>query len=211
LNPSNYNGSFPVTVVNSNTLTYVVTNYDYLPSSEFPIPVAGTPVQAAPPRGMGQLVKVVSISGNVLTLDQPMYYGFSTSHVAQLAKAAYDPEYWNPQRMCGLEDFTVTQTFASGGTELISMQTCDSCWVKNVVSTNNAGDCHVQLNFSYRCEIRDSTFAYGHMYGGGEAYGVACYNSSCNNLVAIITATLPIQTLRAAARRMTWMPTACIP
>jgi len=37
--------------------------------------------------------------------------------------------------------------------------------------------------FSYRCEMRDSTFRYSHLYNGGQGYGVGLYDVSTKCLV----------------------------
>lgn len=134
-------------------------------------------------RGLGQIVRVVSKTSNQVTLETPLLYGFRVSQNAQLAQAAYNPETGSPKIKCGIEDLKLTATYSASNGHMITMLVCDSCWIKNVVSQNAAGGCHVMMQFSYRCEIRDSYFTSCRLASAGQGYGVALYHVSSNCLV----------------------------
>ena len=102
---------------------------------------------------------------------------------AQLAQAAYNPESGAPKYQCGIEDLRLTATYSGKDKHMIVMQVCDSCWVKNVHTENAAGGSHVMVQFSYRCEIRDSLFSKTRLNTGGQGYGVALYHVSSGCLV----------------------------
>lgn len=134
-------------------------------------------------RGLGQLVKVISKTSTQVSIEMPLFYGFKVARTAQLAQAAYNPTTGAPKYQCGIEDLKLTATYGSGDAHMISMIVCDSCWIKNVDSYNSAGGCHVMVQFSYRCEIRDSYFHQSHTYAAGQGYGVALYHVSTGCLV----------------------------
>jgi hypothetical protein len=135
------------------------------------------------PRGLGQLVRITGISSNQVTVEIPLYYGFQVGRSAQLAKAAYDPMFSAPKFQCGLEDLKLTATYSNADAHMIKMEFCDSCWIKNVESYNSAGGAHVFVDFSYRCEIRDSYFHVGQLNMAGQGYGVALYHVSSACLI----------------------------
>ncbi len=145
------------------------------------------------PRGLGQLVLVTSVQRNALgdaqvNFEIPLYYGFEVAYQAQLAMAGYDAESEVPLAECGIEDLGLEGKHAMGWSKghaghLIRMDSCRSCWVKNVDCYNVPKNCHLWASFCYRLEIRDSYFHDSHGYEGGEAYGIAFYNVTCASLV----------------------------
>jgi hypothetical protein len=132
------------------------------------------------PRGLGQMVKVVSKTSNQIAVEMPLYYGFRVAQTAQLAQPAI---IGSARYQCGIEDLRLTATYTSSNGHMITMMGCDNCWVKNVQSENAAGGCHVMMHFCYRCEIRDSYFSDCHIRTAGQAYGVALYHVSTGCLV----------------------------
>ncbi len=134
-------------------------------------------------RGLAQLVKVIEVKGNTVRIERPLYFSWSTKFQAQLAEAGYDAASFAPRSRCGIEDLRLEQTFSNSDTHMIRMENCDSCWIRNVDSYNVAGLDHLILQFSYGCEVRDSSFRFSHLYGPGQAYGVALYDVSSACLV----------------------------
>jgi hypothetical protein len=135
------------------------------------------------PRGLGQLVLVKGISSNQITVEIPLYYGFKVSQSAQLAQAVYNPMAAAPKYQNGIEDMKLTATYSSPNAHMIQMELCDSCWIKNIESYNSAGGAHVYVDFSYRCEIRDSYFHSSQLNMAGQGYGVALYHVSTACLI----------------------------
>jgi hypothetical protein len=133
-------------------------------------------------RAMSQITKITAVSGSTLSIDPPLYHAYS---------AAQTPQVWKLSQgssvtvNAGLEDLAVVRVSPTGteGYSNIKMVTCVACWVKNVES-KLAQFRHVDLDRSFRCEIRDSFFNDGmHWDIGGFAYGVTAGNRSTANLV----------------------------
>jgi hypothetical protein len=145
------------------------------------------------PRGLGQIVKVTGTkqlgpSDYQVDFELPLAYAFDTAHEAQLAMAGYDAETEAPLVGCGIEDLTLEGRHAVGWSRGVSghfirMDSCLECWVRNIEGDNVPANCHVWASFCYRLEVRDSHFHDSHAYGGGEAYGVALYNTTTASLV----------------------------
>jgi hypothetical protein len=133
-------------------------------------------------RGMAQLVRVVAINGNTVTLEIPLYYGWQQGQTAMFWESIYDPPNQNPIVKAGIENLTLKGNFTAD-CYMIKMQMADSCWVKNIESNTTPGLPHVYTIYSYRCEIRDSYFHDSNLFGGGEGYGVAVYNNCSAILV----------------------------
>src|SRR5439155_19015149 len=112
----------------------------------------------------------------------PLHYTFQVSRDAKLTESAYDPSFSHPRMRCGVEDIWLEHTGGTGD-NMIKFENCDQCWIKNIVSTNVTHNCHVQTYYSYRCEVRDSTFWGSQYYGAGGGYGVALYYDSTGFLV----------------------------
>ncbi len=134
-------------------------------------------------RGLGQMIKVAAITLTNITTELPLHFPWSADLTAQIAQAGYNPVSTTPRYQCGIEDLRLEQTFANSDTHMIRMENCDNCWIRNVESYNVAGLDHVFMEFSYRCEVRDSHFRKSHFYGPGQGYGVALYDVSCACLI----------------------------
>lgn len=130
-------------------------------------------------RGIGQTVKVVSKTGNTVTLETPLYLDYPLVGQPQIAQSGYNAELYTPRRGCGIEDLTLDFVYTNGGANAIQMENCDGCWIKNVTATNCPGRCHVWACWSYRCEVFNSSFMGSHLFGSGQGYGVALYHCSC--------------------------------
>lgn len=134
-------------------------------------------------RGMGQIGKVVSKTASTVTFEVPMYHPWSTALSAQIAQAGYNPTASVPRRLCGLENLILEATGTAGDNHMVRMENCDSCWIKNCEIANIAGGIAVKMDFSYRCEVRDSYIHDSHLQGAGQGYGVGLYSVSCGVLV----------------------------
>ena len=133
-------------------------------------------------RSLSQITKVTTINGTTLTIDPPLYHSYSS---------AQDPEVWKLNQgnsmttFAGVEDLTLERVSPTGyeGYSNFKFVASAYCWIKNVES-KTAQFRHVDLDRSFRCEIRDSYFNDGmHHSTGGFAYGVVCGNRSTDNLV----------------------------
>lgn len=137
-------------------------------------------------RGLGQLNKVTSIEGTgpyTINLEIPLYYGFKTASTAQIAEAGYDPTAYTMRYQCGIEDLKLTATYTNGDAQMIKMENCSNCWIKNIESYNSPGGSHISTAFCYRLEIRDSYFHDSHVYGAGQGYGISLYHVTGASLI----------------------------
>ncbi|HVU15379.1 MAG TPA: glycosyl hydrolase family 28-related protein [Candidatus Didemnitutus sp.] len=135
-------------------------------------------------RCLSQITKVTSVSGSgpyTLGISPGLYHAYA---------AAQTPQVWKLNQgiamteYAGLENLSVDRIapIAQNGYSNIKMVACAYCWVKNVESTF-AIFRHVDLDRSFRCEIRDSLFDNGYYHEvGGYAYGVVCANRSTDIL-----------------------------
>jgi hypothetical protein len=137
----------------------------------------------AGPRGLAQLNRVVAKTGTTITVETPLYYGWRVAQRAQIWQPGYDPSQGNHMYQCGIENLKLVAAYAATDAQMIKMESCDSCWIKNVETANVAGGAHIQTNFCYRCEIRDSYSHDSHSYDSGQGYGVALYNVTSGTLV----------------------------
>ncbi|MCF8357568.1 MAG: T9SS type A sorting domain-containing protein [Prolixibacteraceae bacterium] len=121
----------------------------------------------------GQMIKVVEINGNQLTLEHQLYYGFSPEYNVRV----------KPAKMitgAGLENLKVIR-LDDGNDYNLRFYYASNCWIRNIEgSYSDRG--HVEILFSSHIEIRDSYFHHAYDYGGGgHGYGVnlADHPSDC--------------------------------
>ncbi len=130
-------------------------------------------------RSLSQLTRITAVNGNSLSIDPGLYHTYT---------AAQRPQVWEVTGVtanAGVEDLSIERVSPTGfeGYSNIKMVGCAFCWVKNVES-KLAQFRHVDLDRSFRCEIRESYFNDGMHWGtGGFAYGVVAANRSSANLV----------------------------
>jgi hypothetical protein len=148
------------------------------------------------PRSQGQIMEVVSKSGNTLTISTPIHLGF---------KLAFSPQVFKPTgpatpsgntvKYAGLENLYVT----GGQNDQIHMLNCAYCWVKNVESDGTVSapssdgtagpgygikGAHIQIDQSFRVVIRDSYFHHAtHVVQGGGAYGISISTHTSDSLI----------------------------
>jgi hypothetical protein len=129
-------------------------------------------------RVRGQILEVTSVSGtNPITVafNPPLYTNYGTA-------SGTGPGYATPfgaanggapdVKDAGLENLQIyaNGTGVGNGMSSIVITECAYCWVQGIESNYTDAD-HVDLEFCFRCEIRDSYFsnAYTHGAGGSDA------------------------------------------
>ena len=149
-------------------------------------------------RSTMQMTEVTAISGNTLTLKDPLYLDFPLSLVSQVYKAvpANTSSSNLGTRWVGLEDIAV-----AGGNNLwgfpggsIALSYAAYSWVKNVEADGErvTGDpsrpgkygYNIGVGRCYRCVVRES-YAHGsaEITPGGHAYGIVVASGSSANLI----------------------------
>jgi concanavalin A-like lectin/glucanase superfamily protein/Big-like domain-containing protein len=121
-------------------------------------------------RSQQQMVSVVSVSGNQVTISPGL-------HMPNW-RSARQPQVWwwgDSAEMNGIEDLTLDHT---NGTETsgIGFRNAHGAWVKNVTSLNSNRN-HVWLYRSARIEVRNSYF-YGTKNAATLSYGVESFMTS---------------------------------
>lgn len=135
-------------------------------------------------RCLSQITTIKSITGSgpyILGIDPPLHHGFSLSQ---------SPEIWELNqgtsitRSGGVEDLRVIRVspLNQNGYSNFKFLNAAYCWLKNVQSLDTIF-WHVDLDRTFRCEIRDSLFSGGVYRTGGFAYGVVCGNRTTAALV----------------------------
>ena len=117
-------------------------------------------------RVRGQIVEVASVSGSTVGIKPPLYtaYGVAPGTGPALATPFRASAKW-----AGVEDLQVYANNTGYQTNFALTQ-CAYCWIKGVEGNYADGD-HVEVQFSYRGEVRDSYFsnAYVHSPGSTDA------------------------------------------
>lgn len=130
-------------------------------------------------RALSQMTMVTAVSGQNLTIDPPLYHAYAQAQRPQVWKLTAVTGY------AGVEDLQIERVSPTGfeGYSNFKLIACAYCWVKNVES-KMAQFRHVDLDRSFRSEVRDSYFNDGMNHGtGGFAYGVVAANRSTDNLI----------------------------
>jgi hypothetical protein len=133
-------------------------------------------------RSLSQMSKVVGVSGLTLSIAPPLYHSYSATQRPQVWKVNQGTAMTT---YAGIEDLYIERVSPTGteGYSNFKFLTCAYCWVRNVES-KVAQFRHVDLDRSFRCEVRDSYFNDGMHWGvGGFAYGVVAAGRSTANLV----------------------------
>lgn len=133
-------------------------------------------------RALSQITRVTAVNGLTLSIDPPLYHGYSS---------AQQPQVWKLNQgtllttYAGIEELQIERVSPTGweGYSNVKLVGCAYCWVRNVES-RMAQFRHVDLDRTFRSEIRDSYFYDGMHHGtGGFAYGVVASNRSTDNLI----------------------------
>jgi hypothetical protein len=107
-------------------------------------------------RTLTQFVRVTGISGNSVTFTPAIYSSYWA--------ASQNPQaYWwgsgtsQTVYLSGMENLKVNRVAGGNGVNNLSIGPADSCWIKNVWSTQCESS-HVRTGWTLNCEIRDSYF-----------------------------------------------------
>lgn len=133
-------------------------------------------------RALSQMTMVTAVNGQTLTIDPPLYHAYASAQRPQVWRLASGSAI---TKFAGVEDLQIERVSPTGweGYSNFKLVGCAYCWVKNVES-RMAQFRHVDLDRSFRSEIRDNAFLDGMNHGtGGFAYGVVASNRSTDNLV----------------------------
>jgi hypothetical protein len=138
-------------------------------------------------RAQGQIVRVVAVNGNQVTIAPGLYM--------PNWRASQSPGAWwptSPIKNAGLENLSVDNTNNTAAQDAIWMDNAMNCWVKGVRSVNaNRND--VWLLIAYGNVVRDNYFYGGHG-AASQSYGVEWYPGSDdlveNNIFQHVTAPL---------------------
>jgi hypothetical protein len=105
----------------------------------------------------GQIVAVLAVSGNVVTIAPALYSAYTHDAVGVPFEMAAS--------YAGVEDLQVRANSTGYGTNFL-LDMCAFCWVRGVESNYADGD-HVTLQWGYRDEVRDSYFSNAYLHGPG--------------------------------------------
>lgn len=138
---------------------------------------------------MQQIAQITSFasgtggSGTVANISRPWYYTPYTSAVtnANGQSGSSEPSGAKyrvvtfPTQKAGYEYFHVTATGDIGAAPILYLQGCLYCWVKGVETQNtgsSSGGAHIEFDWSYGGEVRDSYLHDQRSGASGSGYGV---------------------------------------
>jgi hypothetical protein len=135
-------------------------------------------------RPVGQVLEISTINANTLTFTTPLHATFEvalTAHVVRLSDSSGGQQV-DAVKYSGIEDLAVSYGEGGDGGGNIHLFATAYCWVKNVESSNSMGH-SVNLDGTFRCEVRDS---YIHTTvdpnPGGNGYGIGVNQYASDNL-----------------------------
>lgn len=122
----------------------------------------------------------VTVSGNTLTLNRPLYYTFKSNLNPVFRSATFGTKY------SGIENLRINGYADIGGNPFVSFDGALYCWVKNI-ETYNGGSSgkgnHVTISWSHGIEVRDSYFHKGRNSGSDTNYGIAILFSNSDHKI----------------------------
>ena len=119
-----------------------------------------------PSKLMEQVDEVTAVSGNVVTLQRPLYFDYTTTpqvYVLPMIESV------------GLENLRVVGTAASGTAltfKNINIEACAHCWVHNVESDSAVDKANVYLSDTYGNEISNNFLNDGFNHDSGADYSL---------------------------------------
>ena len=133
-----------------------------------------------------QIVQVTGINsgtggpGSVVAISKPLYYPPYTAAVTTQGQTEPAGAKYNtigfPTQKAGIENLRIDGSHSDiGANQIVLFQGCLYCWVKSAetfVTGSNSGSAHVELDFSYGNEIRDSYLHDQRSGASGSGYGV---------------------------------------
>jgi hypothetical protein len=136
-------------------------------------------------RPVGQILEVAEVSGTTVRFTTPLHIAFDRSHQAQLVRfsAGTDGPVAPLVKRSGVEDLYVYGGEGGDDGGNVKLTAAAYSWVKNVES-DYAGGTSVNLDGTFRCEVRDS---YVHdtpaPRPGGGGYGIGVNYHASDNLI----------------------------
>ena len=138
---------------------------------------------------MQQIVQVTGFvsgsggSGTVVSLSRPLYYTPYTAAVTNANGQSGSSEpagskyrIWTPATTkAGYEYFNLTATSDIGSTPMVDFQGCLYCWAKGLEvqdTGSSSGSAHIEFDWSYGGEVRDSYLHDQRSGASGSGYGV---------------------------------------
>ena len=116
---------------------------------------------------VGQMVKIVAINGNTLTIDPPLHIDYSSGANPRIRPIRYIEQV-------GIEDLHIKRlSSGSEGESNITLSMATDCWIRRIESEWSE-KYHLAVNQSLYLEIRDSYIHHAYYRGdGGQGYGVS--------------------------------------
>ena len=124
---------------------------------------------------VGEIVKIVSVDGNELTLEKPLNHGYEAARKPQIRRTGMVTN-------AGIERLHLKRLDPGPG-QMILLYNAANVWVREVESEFVLNS-HVLGIATYQCEIRDNYFHEAWGYDrGGQGYGVNLERHTTNCLV----------------------------
>lgn len=124
-----------------------------------------------------QIVKIIKINGNEISLEQPLHLDFSTANNPTLVKI-------NPIKNVGIESLKIKRMDAtSNQTSNIFFNYAVNCWIKGI-EFENCNYAHITLQSSANITVSGNYLHDAFDYGsGGKAYGVVLQFGASDNFI----------------------------
>jgi hypothetical protein len=115
---------------------------------------------------LGQVIEITEITGNVLTLADPLNHNYPLSRNPFIKKL-------NPVKAAGIECLKITREDATTDqTDNIKVNYAFNCVIRNV-EIENSNFAHIGISSSAHIQIEGCYLHHAHAYGGGgQGYGV---------------------------------------
>ena len=116
---------------------------------------------------VGQMVKIIAVNGNTLTIDPPLHIDYSASANPRIRPIRYIEQV-------GIEDLHIKRlSSGSEGESNIAITMATDCWIRRIESEWSE-KYHFSVAQSLYLEIRDSYIHHAYYRGdGGQGYGVS--------------------------------------
>jgi hypothetical protein len=136
-------------------------------------------------RPIGEMVQVVAIAGNTVTIDPSLSLDYKTTSTAQLVRFADNNGTAVPLvSRAGVEDLTITNPNSQNEKGGVLFVWAAESWARNVEVLSTKGD-NVSLDACFRCTVRDSKFQLPlsiSVAPGGAWYGLSFSHYASHNL-----------------------------
>lgn len=123
-----------------------------------------------------QVIPVSSVSGTTVNLGRPVYMDLESTLNPKIRSLDLSSG-------AGLEDLKVDRLQnASKGTNILIYGLVYS-WIKGVESQNAIYNAHIDIKYSYGCEIRDNYLHEAYRYSSGSGYGIFLFGWNSDHLI----------------------------